>query len=187
MRLFIAIPLEGHVKESLEKLQRRLKKGGINAIWVKASNMHLTVQFLGEMDPARVKFVQKELSDVLKWVSPIELEATGVGAFPSMRRARVLWAGIEGQTSQFGHLVQSVQKRLIQSGILKKSDKAFHPHITLGRFKSFQNLEKRDVFRQISMGSQRISVSQVILYESILNSEGAVHIKKLSVKLKQNR
>lgn len=52
MRTFIAIPLSSEARAQLEELQTRLRSFRADVRWTAVSSIHLTLKFLGEIDPA---------------------------------------------------------------------------------------------------------------------------------------
>jgi 2'-5' RNA ligase len=94
--------------------------------------MHLTLAFLGETKPDRVAAITTALSRAAARVPPLHLTAAGLGCFPSAARARVLWAGVEGDTDGLGALQRQVAAGLHRLGHVIEA-RAFRPHVTLAR------------------------------------------------------
>lgn len=131
MRLFVAVFPPPEVQTALAEAALRLPIRG-DARMVRPENIHLTLKFLGEV-PDEVKV---EVHDILKQVAlrhaPVELSPSGFGAFPSMRRAKVIWAGMEGDAQGIQALAEDVDESLETPGF-ERERRPFTPHFTLGR------------------------------------------------------
>lgn len=124
--------------------------------------MHLTLAFLGEVQPDRVPAVARALTDATRGTPALNLEATGLGAFPDSRRARVVWSGVEGDLDRLASLQKRLTEALRTEGF-DLDDRPFRPHITLARLRVPQPLPSNlDLSRRF--GGWR--AGDVELYES---------------------
>lgn len=98
IRCFIAIPLSDEIKEKAVEIQSRLRKANADVKWVERENLHITLRFLGEIEEAKVEKVKRLMEEVAGRFSPQKLVFKGVGAFPDLRRPRVVWIGGEGDS-----------------------------------------------------------------------------------------
>jgi 2'-5' RNA ligase len=133
-RAFVAISLPDHVRQALEQLQAGVRSQGINASWTKPENLHLTLKFLGNILVQDMEPIISAMNQTIAGFSKFELDTGGLGVFPSVKKARVLWAGIGGRTDILESLWNSLESSLEVLGI-KKQEHRFFPHITLGRIK----------------------------------------------------
>ncbi len=145
-RLFVALELPAFVKKSLEKLQVDIRSdsrvyaggSGFPARWSTPENIHLTLVFLGDVSVAGDDTVPGEIHEALSRAvdgfSPVTLRAAGLSVFPGVRRARVLWAGVGGETDRLTELQARVASNLTTAGFPKEK-RRFTPHLTLARFK----------------------------------------------------
>ena len=136
LRLFVALDPPDLVRRRLTALQERLKAASGRRAgevkWVQVENVHLTLQFLGAVPEDRVEVVKAAMATAAASTQPLHLELRGVGGFPSARRARVLWAGIDGDIAPLAKLVAALGKHLGPLGF-PPEDRPFSPHLTLGR------------------------------------------------------
>jgi RNA 2',3'-cyclic 3'-phosphodiesterase len=130
MRLFIAIDLPDHVRAALAEAQARLSRSGHAVRWAAVEGLHLTLQFLGETDPARAPGLLAALEAIP--APALTLRLGGLGAFPSAARPRVIWAGLAGDTEALGALQRVVVAATGPLGFVPE-DRPFAPHLTLGR------------------------------------------------------
>ena len=133
IRSFIAIPVPRAgikvLEDAVEKLESELGK---NVRWVRPESIHLTLKFMGDIPAEKVERVLEALPPVAARFSPIELSISGLGVFPNPRRPRVLWAGVHGDLETLSSLQLAVDVAVGKLG-LPKEQRAFSPHLTLGR------------------------------------------------------
>jgi 2'-5' RNA ligase len=130
MRLFIAIDLPDPVRAALAEAQSRLRRGDPAVRWAAVEGMHLTLQFLGEVEAGRAPDLLAALADIS--ALPFALRLGGLGAFPSADHPRVLWAGLAGDITALGDLQRAVTDATRPLGFIPE-DRPFAPHLTLGR------------------------------------------------------
>ena len=131
MRLFIAVNLPKEERDGIHGAARTLRERGLPVRWIDPDEYHFTLKFLGEVRPDRVDQIAAILGRVAAGSSSFSANLTGFGAFPTVRRPRVLWMGIE-PTPALRCLKQDVEWALSNVGFGRET-RAFHPHLTLGR------------------------------------------------------
>lgn len=94
--------------------------------------VHLTLKFLGEVRPEDLPRVTSALERITRYGKPFDAVTSGFGAFPSARRARILWAGIGEGHAEFRVLSHAAESLLEPEGFARE-DRPFVPHLTLGR------------------------------------------------------
>lgn len=104
------------------------------ARWVPAENLHVTVAFLGEVADDRRDEVIIAVREGAATVRAGRAHLAGLGAFPSPRRARVLWAGLEDPAGTLAAAAAAVRTRLSGLGFVLEA-RAFTAHVTLARLK----------------------------------------------------
>ena len=133
IRSFIAIPVPSAGKQALEDAVKRLDSElGGSVRWVRPEGIHLTLKFMGEIQPEMVERVLAALPPVAAQFSPIELSISGLGVFPNSRRPRVLWAGVHGDLDILSALQLAVDDA-VGKLVVPKEQRAYSPHLTLGR------------------------------------------------------
>src|SRR5580658_5626768 len=95
MRTFIAVDLGNEIRNNAIALQDSLSKTGASVKWVSPESLHITLLFLGEVDDRSLHSVCKAVKEVAASEPPFPLRACGVGAFPTTRRPKIAWVGIE--------------------------------------------------------------------------------------------
>ena len=131
MRLFVALNLPKKERDRIYRKARALRDLELPIRWVEPEHYHLTLKFLGELHPDRVGRTQEILARVGTGAQGFEARLGGFGAFPTMRRPRVLWIGVEPSPA-LRCLKQDLEWALAECGF-ERETRAFHPHVTLGR------------------------------------------------------
>lgn len=129
MRLFVALDLEPGILAQLRQALTNYRQLAPNAHWTRVESLHLTLKFIGEVDPAREAEIIAALRGLQQAEFPLHL--AGLGVFPQPRRPRVFWAGIQ-PSIQLAHLAQTIESALLPLGI-PAEERAFSPHLTLAR------------------------------------------------------
>ena len=172
IRAFIAIPLPAGVKKRVEAFQRSLKRCDPRVRWVKPDNMHLTLKFLGDIPEQRTAEIAAALNRVVLKLSPFSATIEGAGSFPSKRKPRVLWVGIERGRKELKNLALQVDTSLAALGVTREK-RPFSPHITVGRVKSLKNIEKVTAAMEHEWSGGEFPVSTINLMKSRLTPAGA--------------
>lgn len=133
-RLFIAVPLPDAVRQQVAEIVAHLAGTELPARWVDAANGHLTLHFIGETEPEMAELLRMAMGVAIAPHAPFDLRTAEPGAFPSLRRPRVLWLGLWGPTHKLESLYNDIGDFLDDFG-LEIEDAEFHPHITLGRIR----------------------------------------------------
>jgi 2'-5' RNA ligase len=137
--------------------------------WQDDEQLHLTLRFIGEVD----RPVADDLAGALGRVRAdrFDLRVNGVGRF-EQRNSGALWAGVEPR-EPIAALSAKVERVCQQAG-LEPEHRAFHPHITLARWKGRRSREVADFLeRHRALKSQPFEVTEFALFESRLSRHGA--------------
>jgi 2'-5' RNA ligase len=136
LRTFVAIDLGENLAKGLAALERQLRElPGANGVrWVAVANIHLTLKFMGDIPQGRVDELGETVATAAAGTGGLELHANGVGCFPDARRPRVVWVGLTGDVSRLSALASRIENALAAKGI-RREDRGFTPHLTLGRVK----------------------------------------------------
>jgi len=175
MRLFIAISLNSQLQQELTELQEKFRvRKGIR--WVKPQNIHLTLNFLGEVDEQRIPLIKEVMQRATRGVFPFLLSFGGLGAFPNLKAPRVIWLGLKSE-KEVVSLQQRLEKELSRIGFSPEKRK-FQPHLTLGRVKFLENkkefVKRMQESEQASLSS-KLRVDKIELIESKLTPQGPIY------------
>lgn len=187
IRSFIAVELPDDVLSAVGRVQEHLKSYGFRAKWVRPANIHITLKFLGDIDSGTIDAVASAMVSAAEGYAPISLAAKGIGVFPSIKRPRVLWAGLSGEVNLLIDLQRKLDDWLGDIGFAKER-RSFKGHLTLGRFKARVN--STEIMRALrefeDFETQSFMARELILFKSELRPSGAVYSKleKISIERK---
>lgn len=176
-RTFIAVGISEEIREEAISLQATLAKSGADVKWVEPESMHLTLLFLGEVDDRELHSVCRAVSRVAAEEPMFTLGVSGVGAFPTPRRPKVVWAGISEGADALARLHDKLEAAMLDLGCYRKEERSYTPHLTLGRVKS-----EADGFtlaplltKQSEWGGGRTVIDEVLVFSSELERDGPVY------------
>jgi len=174
MRTFIAIDFDNEIKNNLSQLITGLKKGSSNIKWIEHHGMHLTLKFLGEIPPEKVSEVESSLLKVTEKHRHFPLRFKGTGTFPEgNKKPRILWVGIEDNETL--KILQSEIESELEKIHFPRENRKFHPHLTLGRVKSYYNLSLTlsEIAKEREKDFGEMVVKKITLFKSTLKRSGA--------------
>lgn len=178
MRLFVAIDVPLAIKEAIERdVVSPLREVVPGAKWSRPEGRHLTLKFLGETE--QVDAVTSALEHAVVGHRPFEARFAEVGGFPSLRRPRVLWVGIDRGTEEAVSLAGDVEAALAPLGFAGEQ-RPFHPHLTIGRIRRPSRIP--DV-PSVEVPSQVFEVSGITLFRSQLHPHGARYTRVMAASL----
>jgi 2'-5' RNA ligase len=181
MRTFIAVELPEQIKKQIEVLQAPLKKTNAFVSWVKPGNIHITLKFLGEVPEEKIEEVFSATELALKGAKRFKMNLKGMGAFPDLRRPRVIWVGAGKGEEELSGMAARIEDELKKIGYPKEKRK-FSAHFTVGRVKSPKNIEKlMELVKSTDFETEDIEVSEVAVMRSQLHPAGAIYtpLKKM--------
>jgi RNA 2',3'-cyclic 3'-phosphodiesterase len=188
LRVFIAIELPNQVCDAIQKQTVRLRQTlGQDLIrWVPTQNMHLTLKFLGDTTSSYLDFIKQLLTHEANSHSQFDLQLGGLGAFPTLRRPRLLWIGIHAPADLVS-LQRGIEAGATRLGY-EQEERPFSPHLTIGRVRQNINppaLQKiRGVLDTTQLGNIGIAgVDSIHLFQSDLQPGGSIYTKLFSAPL----
>lgn len=173
LRCFLAIGVPEPMKKSIGDIIDYIGKSGADVKWVSLENIHITLKFLGDTEETLVDAVKASLGKKTATCSPFYIKISDVGCFPSERRPRVVWMGIEDHGLLRG-LFKDVEDELVKLGY-PPENRPFSPHLTLGRVRSQKRisemLKRLGEFSEFSC--EAFEVRGITLMKSELKPGGA--------------
>ena len=187
LRLFIAIPTPPSLRQRLQELETVLQTLHLDAKWVLPERIHLTLKFLGETPLSLVKNLQESLEKISHDQNPFSFWVDRYGAFPNLRRPRILWAGSEQTCPELQRLVQSLEVVVSHFGF-QKEGRAFSPHLTLGRLRSPKHCDRLEEWVKEHPLSWReeFLCGRLVLFQSTLTPKGPIYKPLYEVNLKKS-
>jgi len=164
-RLFLAVEIPEQIKLDLKRYINKFKPI-ITGKFVRLENIHITLKFFGEADPAKITSLLSDLK-----LRKFQCEIKGVGIFPNARFPKVLWFGIDKGHEEFARLAAAAS-----ISALEYKEKEFHAHATVCRIKKAKLGRLMDLlnnYKTTSFGS--FEVNEFVLVESKLTPDGPVY------------
>ncbi|MBN1548828.1 MAG: RNA 2',3'-cyclic phosphodiesterase [Syntrophaceae bacterium] len=179
LRAFLAVDPPREIRDAIAMIQNRLKKAIQGDIrWVKPEGIHLTLKFFRALPESDVATISRAVRDAVSKVVPFVLDIKSVGAFPDVKRPRVLWLGMEGDVNALIQLQKKVDTELQHCGFAKE-DRPFRPHLTLARIKEPGGLT--GLASIMGKGEDFVagsfSANGLNLFKSDLTPKGAIYTK----------
>lgn len=175
-RLFVAVKInpDAGFLNQFRKLKSDLRHEKIK--WVEEKNIHITLKFLGETDENRIPLIQSILEETALGINPFSFSLARTGIFGSSYAPKVVWAGIQPY-DEMRDLMKKIHRVLEKAGF-EADRQNLVPHLTLGRIKY---LDDKKLFADVldknsELKSEKMTVDEFRLYESILKKEGPQYI-----------
>ncbi len=182
MRAFVAIFPPPEVRKKALRAAQRLPLGD-RVRWTRLENVHLTLKFLGDVREEILDELYAALEETCAQHAPFDIGLANLGAFPSVRRARILWASVGAGSDPLRSLAADLDTALAALGF-EREERPYTPHLTLGRVRgrpaSFdlpQDIGDLEGFR----------VRQIELMASTLTAEGSIYRTVRAFDLKKRK
>jgi RNA 2',3'-cyclic 3'-phosphodiesterase len=174
-RTFIGIDVGPDIRSRVAELQQSLAASSTSELdvkWVEKENLHVTLLFLGELDDHELVAVCRALTKVTSRELPIPLTVSGVGAFPNPRRPKVLWAGITEGADELTKLHAAIAAPLLDLVAYRREERAFTPHLTLGRINSEESgtVLAAELPKRMSWDGGQTMIDEVLVFSSDFES-----------------
>lgn len=161
MRLFAGIELDQPTRDACVLVQERLCTAGLDARFEPPEKLHVTLAFLGRVDPSKVDDVIRILDDTSSRHGTFELTLDRLGAFPHERRPRVIYVGSRAQGPAFRALATQLRERYAELGFSFEDDVV--AHVTIARVKGGA---PRPV-PLLDIARLRLRIARLALFESL--------------------
>jgi 2'-5' RNA ligase len=171
----LSINLPDHVRAHLVDVRTRLQNALPKISYTRTENLHITLKFLGNVDPKRVGDIAESLGRIA--VSPLQLSAERVECFPSRGPIRIVTAAMTGTLAPLRALVEAIEQRCKFLGF-EREQRAYKPHVTLARARPVLSAKLRpsahDATRDGFPGPA-FAPGEFILMDSKLSPKGSTY------------
>ncbi len=176
LRTFIAVALTPDLRQALIELEDKFKELELDVKWVKPDNAHVTLKFLGHIPPKKIHAIMEIFPEIYDSIPSFDVRLEALGAFPSIHRPRVIWAGLADPEERLKSLAARTEEILCRLGFAKEQ-REFASHITLGRLRSPKNLPRlTEALEQIQLPRNiQQHIDKVTLFKSTLTPKGPVY------------
>nr|BAL55848.1 2'-5' RNA ligase [uncultured Acetothermia bacterium]BAL58840.1 2'-5' RNA ligase [Candidatus Acetothermum autotrophicum] len=176
MRLFYCFELPAAVRAQLYEIAQPLRAIDARVSWVRPENFHITVKFLGEVEPPAAEALTALGAQIVKEFPKTEIVFDTVGAFPTTQRPRVLWIGSRQAPQAIFDLQARLEEELMKMGF--EAERHFAPHVTVGRVKDEHTArvgQFAQILSQMKPFACRAPITHLTLMESTLAPGGAIY------------
>lgn len=171
LRLFAAVAIPHEHLEWLKESTEGLRELWPQARWTPPDKQHVTLKFLGTTPADRLEPISQVMRMVAAGRSVAEVSLGQLGSFPSSRRVRVLWAGLEDPGDLLAGLAGDLGSALEPLGY-PAEEREFRPHLTVARFR--EPVRPTDPLPELDAGSlPSIPIDRIELFRSHLSPKGA--------------
>lgn len=173
IRSFIAVLLQPEIKRDIYQSTAPLHQLPLDMKWVEKENYHVTLKFFGSLTQKEIQKAKTFLEGITAVREPFYLECGELVTFPTWRRPRVLCLSLEGEIKTLQDLRQKIEVGLARVGFSKEKRKKFHPHITLGRFRSGNDMLRKMIREKAEpFPREKFLVQDIYLMASELTPKG---------------
>ena len=184
IRSFLAIELPESILRKIGEIQESLRSSHADVRWTNPEKIHLTLKFFGNIEESRIDPIFKAIEEPIRNTPPFSIKVRGVGAFPHLRNARVIWIGLLDERETLTSLQKEIEAYLEKIGF-QPEDRPFRPHLTLGRVKSGRGRDEL-AERMEGRGEEEFGdfeVERVVLFKSDLRPSGPIYTPLREMKL----
>ncbi|MEF8776850.1 MAG: RNA 2',3'-cyclic phosphodiesterase [Haloarculaceae archaeon] len=175
MRLFVSVDVDELADAIADVQERFADASGLRL--TEPEQAHVTLKFLGEVDPDRLPTLEEELAAAVEesGVAPFTATVGGLGVFPSLDYISVVWVGFETGGAELTALHEAIEERTVRMGF-DPEDHDFTPHATIARM---DHAGGKDLVQEIVQTADpivgEVDVEEVRLTESTLSDDGPVY------------
>ena len=186
IRAFLAVDLDPVVHAGLVRLKHELAAIAPNVRWVGDAGLHATLKFLGAVEPAQLDAVRDALLPQLERFPCFTAGAGGLGVFPSLRRPRVVWIGLDG--AGFTDMARLIENALAPLGFSAER-RPFRAHVTLARIEAPRGWTQLEDAARAHWNDHfgPSIINSLIAYRSDLRPGGAVYTRLWTIALEDTR
>jgi 2'-5' RNA ligase len=174
LRTFVAVEIAHPLRDAVDELVGSLRASTAPVKWVRPENLHLTLKFLGNVEESKVDEIAGAIIRASEGTAPFEIALSGVGAFPNLKRPRVLWVGISKGKDELVSLSQKIEDELTELGF-EKEKRGFSPHLTIGRLRREGRPGDLPDRLGVQFKTGECTIGRVRLMKSTLTPQGPVY------------
>lgn len=177
IRTFVAVDVSTNIRNSAFKTITRLSSNVVDYNWLEKENLHITLNFLGDVDESQIPAVCKLVENSVADFGSFEVSVSGLGCFPKPEKPRVAWLGIvEGREELID--LNSRLADALETMRFPKDRHDYQPHLTLGRIRRGGRYSEA-LTQAVENGNDafagKMIVDQVVVYSSFLDRAGPTY------------
>jgi RNA 2',3'-cyclic 3'-phosphodiesterase len=173
-RTFFALPASLELQRQIEVVQSTLKTSQADVRWELPDKFHITLKFLGSVDQTKIEMLSSAMRTIVQQHAAFDIKYDKLGVFPNFHNPRIVWIGSTSHQAMLD-LQASVEQSCCDHNF-QKEERAFHPHITLGRVSGVRNLTGlTEVIKTITFEPMQSRCTEVLLMKSDLRPNGSIY------------
>ena len=173
--MFCAFELPEVLRSQIHAHSRRLRDSvsDVAASWSRPENIHLTLNFFGSVDQARVAVISAAATRVIDKFSSIQIQVARTGAFPRPSWPQVLFIGIQDPSGALSNLQKQLADEFAREGF-PKEDRVFRPHLTIARVRNpHRAADLAQTHFDMGFDTVALTLEELVLFRSELSSKGS--------------
>jgi 2'-5' RNA ligase len=183
IRTFLGVFPPPQVVERIADALEHVRQAGDAVGWVKSANVHYTLRFLGDLEPAGVEAAKRAAVRAAQESKAFRISLGAPGVFPDPRRPRILWLGANEGAAELSALARALESALAGEGFAR-AEKLFAPHLTLGRVRDTADGSKVAArFLGGTFPGDAFEVRELLVVKSTLDPRGARYVPIAAVAL----
>lgn len=184
VRAFFALPVPDEALELLlqvqERMKRRAGRSRLSPRWTTREQLHVTLEFLGWIDEENVPALSSAVEQLGASTPEVDTRLDQLGAFGSVRRARVLVAHVEDAGAVIRTLAERLEVVAEEIGVPRET-RDFRAHVTLARIKRPGDVS--DWIEAARFEPITVRFNELRLYRSVLKPTGSEYTVLSSTRL----
>ena len=184
VRTFIAIEIPSDIIEKISNFQDILKKEQASIRWIKSSNIHITLKFLGNVLEEKIDAIANAVEVAVQLIKPFTIEISKIGTFPNERRPRIIWIGAQSGDELLKLLAKNIDNEVHKLGF-EKEKRSYKAHLTIGRVKQDKNIagviHRLNNNENLHAGS--FIADEVVVMRSDLHPNGSIYTPLKRIKI----
>jgi len=175
-RIFLAVNLESKIKKEISLIQNVITSGNSVIKWVKPELMHITLEFFGNQSKDKIQLISGIVRKITDNCKEFNIGISlNIGAFPSIKKPKIIWVGIEKGNDELKGLSHLIKTELKRNHFMTV-DAEFRSHITIGRIKYLKDLDlSKYSTRSTTTKNNSQTVKSIELMESNLTRYGPIY------------
>ncbi len=179
-RYFLAVFPPPEAQAAAAEACGPLRSPGDGVSWVKRDNLHYTLRFLGDLGADGAHRALLAALEAASVRGSFAATLGAFGAFPSPRRARVLWLGLAQGSGALCQVASALDTALVRHGF-GPADRPFAPHLTVGRTRVPADWTAKLSAARAPQAA--FAVDRVLLVRSRLSPRGSIYERVDEAKL----
>jgi len=177
IRAFIAVEIGKKCQDSLGRAIEKLRAFDLPIRWVRPQLLHVTLKFLGDVQPESVPAIPNIMRAAVGGIEPFQISIDRIGAFPPKGRPRVIFAEVENPGGELCGIHEILDRDLAAELGIKKDGRTYTPHITIGRAgRKPLRVEAQQLADRLSSSEfGAVNVKSIVLMSSSLTPSGPLY------------